>query len=78
MYKVEGDFDCNHNNLTSLKGAPKSVDGDFDCSFNNLTSLEGAPTKVGGNFSCHNQKNGHTFTESEIRDVCVVGGKVYV
>ena len=51
--KVGGNFDCSDNNLTSLKGAPKTVDdGNFHCYENKLTSLEGAPQKVGGHFAC--------------------------
>ncbi len=48
--EVTKDFWCLHNNLTSLKGAPKTVGGFFRCSDNKLTSLEGAPEKVGGGF----------------------------
>jgi len=48
--KVNGWFDCNDNNLTSLKGCPEIVKGYFDCNDNNLTSLEGCPKKVGGKF----------------------------
>lgn len=48
----EGNFNCSHTDLTSLKGAPEVVEGYFDCSHNQLTSLEGAPKKVGGDFSC--------------------------
>ena len=52
---VKGNFDCKHNNLTSLKGVPREVKGDFDCACNDLTSLEGAPEKVGRSFDCaHN------------------------
>lgn len=52
---VKGNFDCKHNNLTSLKGVPREVKGNFDCACNDLTSLEGAPAKVGGSFDCaHN------------------------
>ena len=50
--KVNGDFYCSNNNLTSLEGAPREVGGEFSCSNNNLTSLEGAPIKVGGSFYC--------------------------
>ena len=50
--KVNGDFFCYMNKLTSLKGAPEKVTGGFYCSFNNLTSLKGCPEKVGGNFYC--------------------------
>jgi len=54
--KVDGDFICRGNNLTTLEGAPQKVGGDFYCSFNNLTSLEGAPQKVGGHFNCNNNQ----------------------
>lgn len=48
--RVTEDFWCFHNNLASLKGAPKTVGGVFRCSDNKLTSLEGAPEKVGEGF----------------------------
>ena len=51
--KVDGDFNCKQNNLTSLEGAPQKVDGHFDCSENKLTSLEGAPQEVGEDFRCY-------------------------
>jgi hypothetical protein len=50
---ISGDFDCSNNNLTSLKGAPKSVGGHFNCANNNITSLEGAPKSVRGHFNCN-------------------------
>lgn len=49
---VTGNFNCSGNQLTSLKGAPKSVGGWFNCCDNNLTSLEGATQSVGGDFIC--------------------------
>ena len=51
--KVSGYFNCHHNRLTTLVGAPKSVGGDFWCYNNQLTTLVGAPQSVGGDFSCH-------------------------
>lgn len=54
--KVEGNFDCSYNKLTSLEGAPKEVGGDFDCGYNKLTSLKGGPKKVGKNFNCDDNK----------------------
>jgi len=54
---IEGDFDCSHNNLTSLKGAPQTIEGDFNCTYNNLTSLEGAPQTVEGSFYCSSNNN---------------------
>ena len=53
---VSGDFDCSHNRLTSLEGAPNEVGEDFDCGFNQLTSLEGAPSEIGKSFYCSNNK----------------------
>lgn len=56
MVVVQGNFICDNNNLTSLKGAPRSVGGNFSCSHNQLKDLQGAPKTVGGYFSCtHNQ-----------------------
>ena len=49
---VSGYFYCGNNNLTSLKGCPKTVGGDFSCSVNNLSSLKGCPKSVGGSFAC--------------------------
>lgn len=40
---LTGSFYCDHNKLTSLKGAPLYVRGDFRCDGNRLVSLEGAP-----------------------------------
>ena len=50
--KVGGDFYCEDNKLTDLKGVPRKVGGDFDCNSNRLISLEGAPREVGGSFNC--------------------------
>ena len=52
--KINGDFICSYNKLTSLEGAPKEVGGHFNCHYNNLTSLEGCPKEVGGDFHCPN------------------------
>ena len=52
--KVEGYFDCSHNDLISLEGCPTEVKRYFDCSYNRLGSLEGAPKEVGGHFDCSN------------------------
>ena len=35
---VEGDFNCSHNQLTSLEHAPQTVGGSFNCHNNQLTS----------------------------------------
>jgi hypothetical protein len=52
---VKGNFLCQNNNLTSLKGAPQEIGGDFVCDGNKLTSLEGSPQKV-NSFYCRNNK----------------------
>ena len=54
--RVNGNFYCSHNKLTSLEGCPSYVGGNFYCSHNKLTTLEGCPSYVGRYFSCsHNQ-----------------------
>ena len=49
---VKGYFDCGHNKLTALKGAPRKVGGYFYCTHNQLTTLKGAPREVKGAFYC--------------------------
>jgi hypothetical protein len=50
--KVNGNFSCSDNRLTTLQGVPQKVGGSFSCTGNRLTTLQGAPQKVGGSFSC--------------------------
>ncbi|MCK9475619.1 MAG: hypothetical protein M0R46_06865 [Candidatus Muirbacterium halophilum] len=50
--KVNGNFRCSYNQLTSLMGCPQSIGGNFKCNDNQLTTLEGAPQRVGGEFDC--------------------------
>jgi len=53
--KIDGNFDCSSNNLTSLKGAPKIVNGNFDCHWNKLKYLKSALEIVNGEYNCsHN------------------------
>jgi hypothetical protein len=54
--KIEGCFNCNYNQLTSLIGGPKIIEGNFNCSNNLLTSLEGCPKIVEGDFDCDNNQ----------------------
>ena len=53
--QIVGDFtfNCSHNQLSSLEGAPESVGGDFFCKNNQITSLKGAPQSIGGYFGSH-------------------------
>lgn len=50
--KVTGNFWCNHNKLTSLKGCPKYVGGFFSCGSNNFTIIDYCPEYVGDAFDC--------------------------
>ena len=50
--EVGGYFNCEGNQLTTLKGAPQEVGGSLYCRNNQLTTLEGAPQEVGGSFYC--------------------------
>ena len=54
--KVGGVFDCSHNKLKNLEGAPEKVRRGFRCEFNKLTSLIGAPKSVGEEFTCSYNK----------------------
>lgn len=50
--RIDGNFSCFYNPLTSLRGAPREVGGNFYCNDTQITSLEGAPQKIGGDFKC--------------------------
>lgn len=52
--EVTGCFDCSHNKITSLEGAPHTVGRYFYFTHNKLTSLEFAPKLIDGAFSCEN------------------------
>ena len=47
---VGGNFNCENNLLTSLRGSPKEVRGDFLCGYNILLNTEGVTPKIGGGF----------------------------
>lgn len=50
---VSGEFLCNRNKLTSLKGSPTKCKA-FYCDENELTALEFAPSTIMGNFDFDN------------------------
>ena len=50
--KVNGNFYCSGNNLTSLEGSPIEVNGNFYCHGNKLESFEYAPKIIRGDFGC--------------------------
>lgn len=52
--RVAGDFDCSHNKLNQLIGAPKYV-GDFDCSHNQLFNFLFGP-KEANTYKCHDNR----------------------
>lgn len=54
--KVNIDFSCFGNVVTTLHGGPKETGGYYNCSFNRLTDLQGSAQNVGGNFYCHDNK----------------------
>lgn len=76
--EVKKDFYCNNNLLVNLIGCPKIINGDFDCGYNMLTSLEGCPKKVNGAFNIRNTSSSYRFTIEAIKDVCKVGGGIFV
>lgn len=49
---VSGDFNCQNNELTTLKGCPYEVGHSFWCDSNQLTSFRGCPPKINGDFGC--------------------------
>jgi hypothetical protein len=54
---VNGYFECDDNNLTSLKGCPVRVGNGFYCYDNKLTSLQYSPQYIeNGYFSCGRNK----------------------
>jgi hypothetical protein len=54
---VNGYFDCDDNNLTSLKGCPVRVGNYFSCYSNELTSLQYSPQYMeNGDFYCRSNK----------------------
>ena len=72
---VGGSFWCN-NRLISLRGVPFSVAWFFNCDHNFLESLQYAPSAIGGNFSCI--RNSIKFSKEDIKNICRVGGGIYV
>jgi len=52
--QVDGWFNLDSNELTTLIGCPERLNGDFNCSMNNLTNLEGCPKYVYDRFYCSN------------------------
>jgi hypothetical protein len=54
--KVNGLFDCSHNDLSNLIGGPQEVEDDYYCNSNKLISLKGSPKRISGVFDCSENK----------------------
>lgn len=68
--KVNGQFNCSKNHLTSLLGAPFEINGNFGCENNQLTSLKDGPKKINGSYLCaHNQLTSLEYLASGITDI---------
>jgi len=65
--RINGSFNINNNNLTTLEGSPKVVIKDFNCSHNKLTSLFDCPMEV-GSFDCsHNNLKNLSYGPKEVK-----------
>lgn len=53
---IDGDFDCEDNQLTNFKGGPIEVEGNFHAGNNKLTSLDGVASKIKGWFNIYDNK----------------------
>jgi hypothetical protein len=67
--KVQADFHCGWNFLTSLRGCPKYC-LNFYCNNNKLTSLNGCPGEVKMYFWCSN--NDVLFSKDDVLELCNV------
>jgi len=74
--KVKDSFRITNSGLISLRGCPHTVGLVFNCENNRLDSLVGAPYYVQGNFLCSN--NSIKFSINDVKEVCRVGGEIYV
>lgn len=74
--RIEGNFNCSYNHLTSLRGCPEYVSGFFTCADNKLESLEYCPKIVGGDICYYNNKS--RFTLEDIQKVCEVNGRIWI
>ncbi len=74
--RVDGDFNCQNNQLKSLVNSPDIVGGNFDCSNNKLTTLKHSPSRVEGSFYTNNNKltTLEGCEEIDIRGNFYVGG----
>ena len=69
--EVRGDFDCSHNNLTSLRGAPRAgQEGNtFNCGYNKIRSLKHLPMQSAGNVHGWRRINCNNNQITTLRDL---------
>jgi len=73
--KVNGDFNCSYNQLTSFEGSPIEVNGGFYCNNNKLKSFEFSPKIIRGIFDCRNNNiKSFEYFPSFIKDYFVCDG----
>jgi hypothetical protein len=52
-FKESGSFNCSHNPITTLEGAPKKVNGNFRCIKTKITNLTGGPEWVEASYEVY-------------------------
>jgi len=77
--KINSDFYCSWNKLTTLEGSPKEVNGDFYCYDNKLISFEYTPRIIRGDFGCegNNIKSFEYFPVFIKIDFYCLGNPIY-
>ena len=63
---IIGSFECDYNQLTTLKGCPVKVGGYFACVGNKLTNLKFAPKKIGIFLDCRDNNLETNYYDSEL------------
>lgn len=75
--KVKGDYFCDGNKLTNLRGAPEEIEGDFNCSFNQLRDLVWGPRVVGGGYECEEcGLSSLTGSPKRVRSFCAASNRL--
>ena len=77
--RVERNFNCSGQSLTTLKGGPEYVGGNFWCGSNpRLKSLKHGPKYVGGTYDCsyNNLKSLSSLPDIVFNDLDVSGNKL--
>lgn len=72
---VRGDFACDNNKLTSLRGCPNLVEGSFNCSNNPLADLDYLPKHIYGLLEIPARLR-NKYTDEQIRSVSRIGSAI--